>query len=179
MICNSGGALGADTIFEEECIKHGIDVISWSFQGHNTKSPNRVNLTKEDLQEGWDHIIEANYSLNRNIKYLKPYVRNLLARNWFQVKNTDTIFAVAHLDGDNKVSGGTGWCCMMGIDNHKSVYVFDSKFNSWFSYNYSNFKFEKCDGVPKLTEKFAGVGSREIDEFGINAIKNLFKNIKI
>ena len=29
--------------------------------------------------------------------------------------------------------------------------------------------------MPKLTEKFAGIGTREINDNGIQAIKNLFK----
>lgn len=177
-ICNSGGAPGADTIFEVECRKKGIVVISWSFFGHNTKSAYRVNLNKEQLNEGFEHVKIANITLKRNIFRISPYVKNLLSRNWYQVKNSDAIFAVANLDGENRVSGGTGWCCSMAIDNKKSVYVFDSNFKSWFKYNYDINKFEKFEGIPKLTYKFAGVGSREIDDDGINAIKLLMNQIK-
>jgi hypothetical protein len=177
-ICNTGGAIGSDLVFEEECVKKGIEVIAWSFPGHNTKSPNRKNLTKEELKEGFLHVQKANETLKRNIYNLSLYVKNLLSRNWFQVKNSDVIYAIASLDGNDKVSGGTGWCCMMGIDNNIPVYVFDSKFNSWFNFNYKNRIFEKYQGVPKLTKRFAGVGSREIDVNGIKATKELIEKMK-
>lgn len=173
LICNSGGAPGADTIFEDECTKNGIKVIAWSFFGHNIKSKNKIVLTKEQLNEGFENVIIANKTLKRNIYRISPYVKNLLSRNWYQVKYSDAIFAVANLDGDNKVSGGTGWCCAMAIDNKKPVYVFDSNFNSWFKYNYDMGIFEIYKNIPKLTKNFAGVGSREINDKGVDAIKNL------
>jgi hypothetical protein len=174
--CNSGGADGADTVWENECMINGIPVIAWSFNNHKTKSKNRKILTTEELKEGWEKVVIANETLKRNIWGLKPYVKNLLARNWFQVKNSEAVFAVAHLDSSFKfILGGTGWCCMMGIDNNKPVYVFDSNFNSWFEFSYINYKFQKIDYIPELTETFAGVGSREIDDHGINAIKEIFQ----
>jgi len=175
--CNSGGAEGADTIFEQECASNGIPTIAWSFLKHKTKSSHKKNLTENELNEGFEHVKIANKSLKRSI-FLQPYVKNLLSRNWFQVKYSDAIFAVANLDGKNKVSGGTGWCCAMAIDNKKPVYVFDMNYKKWFIYDYDISEFKEYDGIPKLTDKFAGVGSREINEFGINAIKQLFqKNI--
>lgn len=172
--CNSGGAAGADTVFEEECTKKGIPVIAWSFAGHNTKSPNKKVLSKEELKEGLEHIEIANKSLKRNIYNLSPYVKNLLARNWFQVKNSKTIYAVGTLEDDmKKVRGGTGWAVQCGIDNKKPIYVFDQDKNIWFQWIGERYQFIQIDFVPKLLDRFAGIGTREINENGINAIKKL------
>ena len=178
-ICNSGGADGSDTVFEEECTKKGIQVIAWSFDGHNTKSLNRKILTKEELTEGFEHVKKANETLKRNIYNLSPYVKNLLSRNWFQVKNSSAVYAIGTFQvNDFKIiSGGTGWACQEGINNKKDVYIFEQNINSWFKYNYKNEIFEKYNGIPQLTKRFAGVGTREINENGIEAIKELLKSI--
>jgi hypothetical protein len=176
MICNSGGARGADSVFELQCAKNGIEVIAWSFDGHNTKSPVRRILTKDELDEGFEHVKIANKTLKRIIYGLKPYIKKLLSRNWFQVKNSEAVFAIAHLEGKNKVSGGTGWCCMMAIDCKKPVYVYDSNYQSWFEFDYEINEFKKYEKIPKLTNRFAGVGSREIDTNSVEAIESLLKN---
>lgn len=174
-LCNSGGAVGADTVFEKECISHGIPVIAWSFDGHNTKSPNSKILTEEELDEGFEHIKIANKTLNRNLYNLKPFVKNLLSRNWFQVKDSEAIFAIGRVESDRlSVCGGTGWACAMGIDNYKPVYVFDQYECQWFKFSYVFYEFKRITYRPILTEIFAGIGTRDINENGIKAIKSLF-----
>jgi len=37
--------------------------------------------------------------------------------------------------------------------------------------------FEIYENIPKLTNKFAGIGTRDINDNGINAIVDLFDNI--
>lgn len=176
----SGGADGADMMFELEGEKYGVETTAFSFYGHKTISKNKLNLSKFEIDEGWKRVKLANETLKRNIYNLSPYVMKLLSRDWFQVKNSDAIYAVAHIKNYKIVDGGTGWAVQMGIDNKKIVYVYDSNFHNWFQYNYINEKFEIYEGIPKLTENFAGIGSRNIDEFGIDAIKKLYKkNINI
>jgi len=171
-ICFSGGAEGADTFFEMYSERYDIKVIAFSFYGHNTKSNNKRVLSKEELDEGFLHVETANKSLKRNIYNLSPYVKNLLSRNWYQALNADAIFAIGRLVEKKYVDGGTGWCSQMGIDNHKSIYVFD---NQWYEYNYDENIFKEISYIPKLTNRFAGVGSRNINENDIKAIEELFK----
>jgi hypothetical protein len=64
----------------------------------------------------------------------------------------------------------------MTIDNRKPVFVFDQEKNCWFTFNYETDQFDQISCVPKLTENFAGVGTREINENGIKAIKEVYKN---
>jgi len=171
----SGGADGADTVFDLEGRKYGVETIAYSFYGHNIKSKNRWVLTTEQLDEGFEHVKITNKSLNRNIITISTYVKKLLSRNWYQVKNSDCIFAVGMLKNENEVSGGTGWAISMSIDNKKPIYLFEQNKNSWFEYSYINNKFEKIDYIPILTEKFAGIGTRDLNENGRNAIIELYK----
>lgn len=185
MICNSGGARGSDQVFSEQCESKGIEVIAWSFEGHDTKSKNRKILTKEELDEGWNHVLIANKNLKRNIYRLSPYVKKLLSRNWFQVKNSHTVYAIGQLDGKQLVLGGTGWAVQMAVDGKelhdgKNIYVFDQIKNSWYTQIFSmytdDWEWCKIEGTPKLTDRdFAGIGTRDINENGIKAIKELLK----
>ena len=59
-------------------------------------------------------------------------------------------------------------------------FVFDQMNNEWNEFNYQSGQFERLDSIPKLTENFAGIGTREINENGKNAIKRIFEtNIKL
>lgn len=176
-VCYSGGADGADTIFENEAILKGFEVVSFSFDGHNTNSKNRCILTPKQLNEGLNHIRIANIRLGRNINNLTSYVRNLISRDWFQVKYSEAIFAIGLLDVNNNVCGGTGYAVSSAIDNKKPIFLFEQTFNQWYYFDYESENFEIFEDIPKLTEKFAGIGTRNINQNGINAIKQLFKNI--
>lgn len=173
----SGGADGADTSFDWEGQPYGVKTVAYSFYGHNIKqSKNRWVLTTEQLDEGFEHVKIANKTLNRNVTTISSYVKKLLCRNWYQVKNADSIYAIGILKNDKIVDGGTGWACQEGIDNNKPVFVFDQNINSWFKYSYEENKFIKMSGIPYLTEKFAGIGTRNLNENGKNAIKELYKS---
>jgi hypothetical protein len=173
--CHSGGATGADLIFELESIKRGYKVVSYSFEGHNTKSKNTLILTPNQIKEGFEHIKIANKRLNRNISNSSSYVKNLISRDWFQVKNSDAIFAIGIRDTEKTVKGGTGYAVSCAVDNKKPIYFFEQNDNQWYYFDYEDDMFQIYEGIPKLTENFAGIGTREINQNGINAIINLFK----
>jgi hypothetical protein len=175
--CYSGGADGADITWENEGEKYGIITYSYSFENHNQKGKNQIVLNKSYLDEGHKHVLIANENLKRNINKISPYVKNLLSRNWYQIKNSDAIFAIGEIKNTNtQVDGGTGWAIQMGIDNKKPIFVFDQERNSWYEYNYSQNQFEKLNSIPTLTENFAGIGTRDIRENGINAIKEIYSH---
>ena len=182
--CHSGGAQGSDTIFENICIENNYSVCAYSYKTPYHKSPNKVEISEEDFLEGVEKVKLANTILKRRPgKYI-----NLLARNWAQVKYSDEIFAISVLvkSGANHkgyinnspytmVGGGTGWAVAMGIIENKTIYVFDQIENQWYAWSYTFMDFKKIV-QPKLTDNFAGIGTREINEIGIQAIQNLFEN---
>jgi len=176
-ICHSGGADGADMMWETEGYKYGVKTIGYSFWNHTQKSKNQKILTVDELNEGFENVKIANKSLGRNPESIQyQYVKNLLSRNWFQVKNSESIYAVGKLKNHNKiVDGGTGWAVQMGIDNNKNIFVFDQPTDSWYKYIYELSKFEKLYVIPKLTTNFAGIGTRELTHRGKEAIKEIYK----
>jgi hypothetical protein len=174
--CHSGGATGSDYIFSTESLKHNFKVVDYSFEEHNTKSSNRVILTSNQLKEGFEHIKITNKRLNRNVTNITSYVKNLISRDWFQVKNSDTIFAIGILQTENTVRGGTGYAISLAVDNEKPIYLFEQNDNQWYYFDYDDDMFQIFEGTPVLTENFAGIGTRDINNNGINAIINLFKN---
>lgn len=172
-VCHSGGCPGSDIMWENECHKYGIETIAYSFPGHSQKGRNPKILTPEELNEGFKHVIIASRPIKRSTFYVAAYIKNLLSRNWFQVKNSAAVYAIGKfMDDKHKlVKGGTGWAVQMAIDSEKPVYFFDQPTNSWYKYDYVSSKcFEKIDNTPILTNDFAGIGTREIDENGKQAI---------
>ena len=107
-----------------------------------------------------------------------------MSRNWFQVKNAEAIFAVGRLvvNDFSKVEGGTGWAVQMAIDNNKDVvFLFEQNDRRWFKFNKEEKRFKPFhpNSIPILTKHFAGIGTRQINESGIDAIKNiLFYNLE-
>lgn len=175
---HSGGAEGSDMAWDLVGRDFGVESIHYSFYGHSSKSKSRVLLTYEELEEGFLHVIEASKRLKRNVFNLMPYVQNLLSRNWYQVKNSEAIFPIGKFgDKDGRqVAGGTGWAVQMAIDNQKPIYFFEQNICEWFTYRYDLSRFELYKMVPKLTLNFAGIGTREINDEGLQAIGAVYEN---
>ena len=184
-ICHTGGAIGSDMKFEKISIKYGIKVNAYSFEEHNSHSKNKVILTNDEIAIGWEKAQKAAKSLRRNTHNLSPYVKKLLARDWYQVKNSSAIFAVGYIlnpgeqgeripNKTNKqiVDGGTGYAVEMSIQYKKPVFVFNQKDNKWYKWTFNQFR--EIDYIPKLTENFAGVGTRELTFEGESAIEELY-----
>lgn len=175
-VCHSGGCPGSDIMWETEGLKYGVKTISYSFWNHNQIGKNRKILTVEELKEGFQHVLKANETLKRRPETQPQYVQNLLNRNWFQVKNSEALFAIGKFANKRIVDGGTGWAVQMAIDEGKPVFVFDQKENIWKKFSYDCDEFGQLYVIPKLTVNFAGVGTRDINENGRNAIIEIYKH---
>jgi hypothetical protein len=184
--CMSGGAAGSDTYWCNIGKEYNVKTKAFSYKTGYHNSNDKVEISDEDYNEGIKAVHKANKSLKRY--GFEKYI-NLLARNWAQVKYSDQIFAIGTIVESGKkstdgyynkskyqiVSGGTGWAVQMAVDNTKQVYVFDQKILKWFEWSFNTFKFKElleCPIISKLN--FAGIGTREITEDGINAIKNVY-----
>ena len=176
---HSGGCKGADMCWETEGLKYGVASVSYSFHNHVQYSYNQKILSTKELQEGWANVMVAEKSLQRGLNLDQSYyVRNLVSRNWFQVKNCEAVFAIgSFLDESHKiVNGGTGWAVQMGLDSRKRVYFFDQEGNKWYGYDFIQKKFTELSEIPTLTKNFAGVGSANLNENGKNAIIKIYKH---
>lgn len=183
---HSGGALGADSMFDEVGRSLGFTKHNHYYHGNKTPTGN-VALTQSQVNEGIVHAKRAAAVLARpwNDKYA-----SLLGRNWFQVKNASQVIAVAPLIEPGElnekgyesrakrttVGGGTGYAVEMAIANNKEVHVFDTKSNRWFAWDGQGFV---KSGVPALAKDYAGIGSRQ--DYGrmtpesVQAIRDVFE----
>jgi hypothetical protein len=166
---HTGGAIGADTYWDEIGREYGVIKHNhYWYKKPNPKSLPEHEISEEEYLEGIEKIKIANKTLKR--RSIEKYM-HLLARNWIQVKNADTILAIGTING-KKVNGGTGWAVEMAKNEGKDLYVFDQEKEKWYMWNNNNFEY--CV-TPVLSKNFAGIGSRKINDAGINAIRNVYK----
>ena len=183
MIIHSGGAEGADSVFGKVGAELGCKVLHHSFKGHKGHSQDGQYIVhdNDELASADSAMVCVNRSLGRTYPPNSDYVRKLLQRNFFQVKNAKTVVAVAKLEKSRKlVSGGTGWATQLGVDLFKDVFVFDDgQTNRWYKFSYKTklfeLAYEEPDQNPEAVFPIAGIGTREITEDGANAIYNFLQ----
>tara|TARA_R110000868_G_scaffold7435_1_gene40409 strand:- start:147 stop:734 length:588 start_codon:yes stop_codon:yes gene_type:complete len=184
---HSGGCEGADMAWENAGLPYGVKTIAYSFPNHVQYGAHPYIMNQKELDEGWEACKIASETLNRPLYKLdgQRYVKNLICRNWFQVKHADTIFAIGTLVKGNErlVNGGTGWAVQMALDNKKPVYLYEQDRKQWMAYAaYLEVpKFvpltddTEWEMIPKLTQNFAGIGTRAINDDGLQAILDVYK----
>jgi predicted NAD-dependent protein-ADP-ribosyltransferase YbiA (DUF1768 family) len=177
---HSGGAYGGDTfwdmigrVFGVTNHKHYKDAgnanLSQKLRNAGVKA---TILTKEQMDIARNEVERL---LGK--KYSDTTEGNLQVRNYYQVANSDGVFAVAQLADENGraiksylyptikgVTGGTNTAIQLGIKLNKPVYVWDLGLKSWFKWNGKHFE---ATETPTLTKNFAGVGSRDIESYNV------------
>ena len=168
---NSGGAYGGDTYWDVIGRQFGLTNINHFRPADNQ----RLSKTLRDRNVKPFSITheQSNYA-REQIKQLTgrelPYDvgGELLARDFYQVDKSDGVFAIANITSSYKaVQGGTNMAVQVGIKQGKPVHVYDLNTESWYQYNQSTGRFEVED-TPVLTKSFAGVGTRNIQNYKVN-----------
>lgn len=168
---NSGGAYGGDTYWDVIGRSFGLTKINHFRPADNQ----RLSKTLRDGNVKPFSITheQSNYA-REQIKQLTgrdlPYDigGELLARDFYQVDKSDGVFAIANITSSQKaVQGGTNMAVQVGIKQGKPVHVYDLNTESWYQYNQSTGKFE-IEDTPVLTKSFAGVGTRNIQNYRVN-----------
>ena len=196
---HSGGALGADITFDQIGNEYGFKFHNHYYHGvRNENNAPNGNQKIDSLSYGQGKV-KAALAAKRNWGYQNSTVSDSrLIRNWSQVKNSSTIFAISTIVGkgqkifpDQKsdtriavapsVTGGTGYAVGMAINEDKKVYVFNQKsldkdyLIGWYVYDKVTDNFIPTE-IPTLTENYAGIGSRNLTEEGTKAIRDLYEN---
>lgn len=179
----SGGARGADLAWAEVATRHGWRAVHYSFPGHQTEAPPEtlVRLSDQELRRANPALAITAPRLGRSWPPKHAYVRKLLQRNYYQVMRRAPVYAVATLQDETRVMGGTGWAVAMATwrNEHipsmvEPVYVFDQTRNAWFGWNGT--RFVQLDGVPpRPSGSFTGIGTRELTAAGREQIKRVFE----
>lgn len=181
-ICLSGGAVGSDLQWGMNAGRDGQGVIHWSFPKHRSDAPKQeiVVLSQEQLEKADSALLRASKSIKRPWPGKRSLnVKSLLRRNWYQVQWSDAVYAVSTINHHNLVDGGTGWAVQMYLDRHAQLsqfeplccYVFDQKQEQWFQWIGG---WKPIESPPKPQGIWAGVGTRDLNNAGKWAIRNLF-----
>lgn len=168
---NSGGAYGGDTYWDVIGRSFGLTKIN-HFRPIDNQNMS-ITLKDNNVKPFSITHEQSNYA-REQIKQLTgrdlPYDigGELLARNFYQVDKSDGVFAIANITSSQKaVEGGTNMAVQVGIKQGKPVHVYDLNTESWYQYNQSTGRFEVED-TPVLTKSFAGVGTRNIQNYKVN-----------
>lgn len=168
---NSGGAYGGDTYWDVIGRQFGLtninhfrpadnQMLSKTLRDRNVKP---FSITHEQSNYAREQIKQLT---GRELPY--DVGGELLARNFYQVDKSDGVFAIANITSSYKaVQGDTNMAVQVGIKQGKPVHVYDLNTESWYQYNQSTGRFEVED-TPVLTKSFAGVGTRNIQNYKIN-----------
>ncbi len=178
-VCIIGGAQGADSMFALCASEAGHHVKHYVFYKHGSKCEigEHIDVVTGRYKELSQHLKIANEWLDRNLYSLSDYSRNLLFRNMAIALDTETaMYAIANLV-DDKVAGGTAWAVTRANQMMTPVYIYNQLTGNWHSNDFEigGLQFPVLDGFPpKPTGIYGAVGSRELTESGINAIKSLY-----
>lgn len=174
-ICYSGGAVGADFAWGEAAVKAGHHLVHYVFKGHKgSNGPHAVVLDPTKLHLADPYLKTANQTLKRSWPAHSDFVSNLLRRNYFQIKSTDAVYAIAEPDGPS-VYGGTAWAVEMFKilqPSSENIFTFNQKNGLW--YKWSGFSWAVVSNVPRPSGKWTGIGTRDLTPNGIKAINGLF-----
>ena len=167
----SGGAYGADQIFGVLAHKYGVG------KQFHIRPVGNEKIHKSLSKLGLQPLVAQSDNLFKAVDKIKELLgielrlgtgSNLLARNYYQVNKSESVLAVAYLTGDFKsVSGGTRIAVDLSIALNLPTYVLDVTTENWYSYNYEANQFQLYSGIPPLTRKFTGVGTRDIENYNI------------
>ncbi len=203
---HSGGAEGADTEFWEIGYKKGLRKgEDYTVDDIITNDKNLKQEIESAYQTAVEQLGRRALPYDWSKPDLRSnYAGGLVRRDYLQAKNSDGVFAISDIirpgekgkeiitkDGkkirySNRtqksiVDGGTGYAVQMAFNLGKPVYVFHQGSNvdnvtkvGW--YKLTDKGFVKTD-TPLLTEEFAGIGTRQINEAGKQAIADLYDNL--
>ena len=179
-ICFSGGAKGADHAWGLIAADRGHQVIHFTFQGHKTADPANLQvLTREELLAAEPWVEAAAKPMKRKYTSAKEHVKDLLRRNWYQIRYAERVYAVGRLVKDDpgalKIAGGTAWAAQMFVNRwyeeqnfpECELYLFDMESNKWMQW-WETWK--EINSPPVPHGRYAGIGSRDITDAGIEAI---------
>lgn len=164
-VCLSGGADGADLLWGSIAAALGHQVVHLSFARHRSKADPKTLLVvlQDDLDAAIPHLDLANRTLRRRVPRT-GYVSNLLKRNYYQVVDSDALYAITGLDTFGIPSGGTAWAIQMFLDMGKRpAYVLDTVTMAW--HERTGDMWERMEAPPpEPSGMWTGVGTRFLPE---------------
>ncbi len=164
--------MGADTEWGLAALAAAHEVIHFSFAGHRpTDRKNSYEMTQQELDAADPFLRKASKTLKRNYPPRDMFVKNLLQRNYYQIRDSERLYAVATIK-NGLVEGGTGWAVQMFIDRQiGDCFVYDQKVKQWYQWRSG---WVECEPY-KPYGYWTGIGTRHINQSGKDAIKILLE----
>jgi hypothetical protein len=172
-VLHSGGARGAESAFGEIAERYGIREITFSFDGHASRTRERGMrlLSEADLRLGDVSLRYVSHRLGR-VFPSTPSVRKILQSIWHQIRPCQQVFVIGKIQDDGTVRGGTGWGAELARRWKKDLFVFDQDKSAWFSWDGAAW----TDATPVIdSPMFAGTGTARLEDNGRQAIEALFE----
>lgn len=168
----SGGLKGAERTFGECAEAHGINEVTFSFDGHKLSRDKNVRMLSEDeLSRG--HISMEIVSTKMGRKYAHTAtIRKVFQVIFHMINNGYQVFSIGWIQPDGTVRGGTGWGIELAKFFNRPVSVFDQTTNQWHTWQDHKWVVD----TPVISHKtFCGTGTRNLSEEGKKAIEDLFR----
>jgi KaiC/GvpD/RAD55 family RecA-like ATPase len=168
----SGGANGAEEAFGACAEEWGLREQNFSFGGREVaRTRGLVELTEAELHQGEVSDAYLRARLHRQFPRT-PAFRKILQSIWHQVATAQEVFVVGTIQDDQTVKGGTGWAAELARHMHKPVFIFDQERGTWFTAKDEGW--ESIDPPSIRRARFAGTGTRHLNDAGRAAIRELF-----
>ncbi len=168
----SGGLRGAEAAFGTCAERHGVEEVTFTFDGHDIERHRGVRtLSHAELLHGDVSLAYVSKLMRRHYPET-DYIKKVLQTIWHQVNNAQEVYVVGTVLEDDTVMGGTGWGAEFGKLCNKPVFVFDQERDGWLGWTGDAWKPRE----PTITHPhFAGTGTRHLRDNGRNALEALFK----
>lgn len=167
----SGGLRGAEEAFGLCAERHGVEEVTFTFEGHQIERTRGVRtLSHAELLHGDVSLAYVSKLMRRHYPET-DYIKKVLQTIWHQVNNAQEVYVVGKVLDDDTVMGGTGWGAEFGKLCNKPVYVFDQDRDAWLGWTGSDWQ----PAEPVISHPhFAGSGTRFLRDNGRAAIEALF-----
>lgn len=167
----SGGLRGAEAAFGEAAERHGIEEVTFTFEGHPIERSRGVRtLSAAELQHGDVSLEYVGKLMHRHYPQTDAF-KKVLQTIWHQVNNAQEVYVIGTIRPDDTVMGGTGWGAEFAKLCNKPLCVFDQERDGW--YRWSGTAWERA--TPTIGHRhFCGTGTRHLQENGRRAIADLF-----
>ncbi len=168
----SGAANGAETMFGAAAERYAVAEVNFTFEGHrDTRTRGIRVLTRPELAEGDVSLSYVSRMMHREYKDTTLF-RSVLQSIWHQVHNGEEIYVVGQILEDDTVKGGTGWGAELAKLHNKPLFVFDQLREGW--QHWASDTWKECDAPTISRMRFAGTGTRFLNDAGKQAIDELF-----
>jgi len=188
-INHSGGAVGSDATWGQEGAKYGVVSRHYYFGDPTPFGNFRLDLSDKGLVAECDKEYEAAAKTLGKSSSKNMHNRNLLRRNWLQVKYSEELFVIGKWESEDPdyayIAGGAGYAAEMALAHGKPVNFFEQERESdpdfkgqWWRLTVDSegyVEVEQLASAPILTKAFAGIGTRKINDNGRRAIRECYQ----